>query len=158
MRPAWLIFLFVFLGCRYHFTEPKGTMVDQIAQVWVPVFFNRTAEANLEIAFTNALREQLAQGAHFSNDTSEAVMTGTVMAVSASPFLGAPGLPPNSMARASVQIVLTVKGVSVKTVVLNGEEEFPPGPDILLTEQNRALALSRLAQKMMRDALEQFEE
>ncbi|PIP09019.1 MAG: hypothetical protein COX51_01055 [Syntrophobacteraceae bacterium CG23_combo_of_CG06-09_8_20_14_all_50_8] len=73
-------FLLVFLvvGCGYRLT-PTGEKIGQdIKKVYVGVFTNNTAEANIEMTFRNAFIDQFIKGRRFkvadSEETADAVL------------------------------------------------------------------------------------
>jgi hypothetical protein len=155
MRALLLWFLFLF-GCRYQLVAPNSGLPGNVTSVFVPVFFNKTAEAHIEMAFTNSLRDELSRGGRLGGESDSAQIIGTVVSISSAPFIGAPGMPPTFMATGTVSLRLQKSDELLSMISVSGEEEYPPGPDILLTESNRAQALNRLAQKLMREAMEKL--
>jgi hypothetical protein len=71
----------------------------------------------------------------------------------------APTLGRQPVFRMTATIALTLKksGVSVGNTTVSVSEEFPSGPDVLLTESNRAAALRRLADAAVREGLERLQ-
>jgi hypothetical protein len=143
-------------ACGYRFAAPGGALPEGVRSVQAPVFDNRTAEPAAEVLFTQALREQLARAGVLGADASEATVLGSLEAVSGAPVFATPGKLPTYRLNAAVKLRL-LKGerVLVETDV-NGAEDYLSGADLLLTEANRAAALRRLAETMMREGYERL--
>jgi hypothetical protein len=73
--------------------------------------------------------------------------------------MSAPALPKQPVFRvtATVTLNLVKGGATVGAATVTTSEEFPSGADVLLTESNRGAALKRLAETMIREALERLQ-
>lgn len=161
MRRAFALAaaLLVTGGCGYRVTAPNAALAGGLKAVAVPLFQNRTAEANAELTFTQAMREQLERAGRLGSGDAEGRLEGTLVAVTGGPYLGAPTLPRQPAYRLSAVVELALKKGEqvVATVTVTGNEEFVSGADVLLTEANRAAALTRLADTLMREGLERLQ-
>ena len=146
--------LALLLGCGYRFTAPNASLPAGIRAAHVPLFTNRTAEPGAELPFTQAARDQLHRAGRLGEATSAAVLDGTILSVSSGPFMGGP-----PVFRMNVTLGLSLKkaGVEVAATTVSLNEEFPSGADVLLTESNRAAALTRLAEAAVREGLERLQ-
>lgn len=126
-------FLLVFLaaGCGYRLT-PTGEKIGQdIKKVYVGVFTNNTAEANIEMAFRNAFIDQFIKGRRFkvadSEETADAVLKGDIknLAVSHLAYRG------DNLAveiRATVTMSVTFERRDTKKIIWR-EENFSQWED-----------------------------
>jgi len=57
---------------------------------------------------------------------------------------------------ATAHLRLVNKGKTVSDVQIGANEDYLPGVDVLQSEANRAAALQRIAQTLMRDAYERL--
>lgn len=126
-------FMLVFLaaGCGYRFT-PAGEKIGQdIKKVYVGVFTNNTAEANIEMAFRNAFIDQFIKGRRFkvadSEETADAVLKGDIknLAVSHLAYRG------DNLAveiRATVTMSVTFERRDTKKIIWR-EENFSQWED-----------------------------
>ncbi len=153
-----LALLLMLAGCGYRFTAPNASLPVRSAHV--PFFINRTAEPGAEMPFTQAARDQLERAGRLGGPDAEAVLEGTILAVSSGPFLTAPALPRQPVFRMSATISLTLKkdGAVVGAATVAISEEFPSGADVLLTESNRAAALRRIADAAVREGFERLQQ
>ena len=152
--------LLVLTGCGYRFTAPNASLPGNVRAAQVPLFTNRTAEPGAELPFTQAARDQLDRAGRLGDANAEAVLDGTILAVSSGPFMPpAPSLPRQPVFRMTVTLGLSLKkaGVEVGASTVAVSEEFPSGADVLLTESNRAAALTRLAEAAVREGLERLQ-
>lgn len=142
-------------GCGYRFVVPNAPA--GLTSVAVPVFQNHTTEPQVDALCTQALREHYQRAGVLGGDASDGTVEGTIVSVSSVPFLAAPerGLPTYRM---SASVLLTMKkGAQVlRSITVSATEEYPSGADVLLTEANRATALRRLCDALMRDGAEQL--
>lgn len=167
MRPpvlpgqnGWLLIpLLLLAGCGYRFTAPNASLPGNVRAAHVPFFTNRTAEPGAEMAFTQAARDQLERAGRLGGPDAEGVLEGTILSVNSGPFLQAPTLPRQPVFRMSATVSLTLKkaGVVVGSATASVSEEFPSGADVLLTESNRAAALRRIADAVVREGLERMQ-
>ena len=153
---ALVIGALVLSACGYRFTAPGGPLPEGIRAVRAPMFDNSTSESGAEILFTQALREQLVKAGTLGDDAAEPHVRGVVTSVSSGPLVSSPGRLPNYRLSASARLTLVSRGKELVVTNLNGAEDFPPGADVLLTEANRAAALRRLADSMMREGYERL--
>lgn len=146
-------------GCGYRVTAPNAALAGGLKAVAVPLFVNRTAEANAELTFTQAMREQLERAGRLGSGDAAGRLEGTLLAITGGPYLGAPTLPRQPAYRLSAVVELSLKKGEqvVSAVTVSGAEEFVSGADVLSTESNRVAALSRLADALMREGLERLQ-
>ena len=132
-----MVLLLMLAGCGYRFTAPNASLPVRSAHV--PFFINRTAEPGAEMPFTQAARDQLERAGRLGGPDAEAVLEGTILAVSSGPFLTAPALSRQPVFRMSATISLTLKkdGAVVGATTVAISEEFPSGADVLLTVRSR---------------------
>ncbi len=157
MTRAWLVVaLCLGGGCGYRFVTPDRAVLRGGQAFFVPVFANDTSETGAEALFTQALRDVLAQASALGGSNADQVLEGTVTAVSSGPLLASPGRMPNYRLTASVVLRHKQGGRLVAEVTASGAEDFPAGADVLWLESNRAAALRRLAEVVIRDGLDQL--
>ncbi len=161
MLPRALL-CFALSACGYRFTAPAGSLPEGIRAVHAPVFDNRTGEPTAEIFFTQAFREQLTRAGTLGTSQTPAVIEGTLESISGSPVLagidrtsGNLKLPTYRLS-ANVHLRLQNQGRVLAEATVSGNEEYPSGADVLLTEANRSAALRRLAEQMMREGYERL--
>ena len=144
--------LLLLLSCGYRFTAPNASLPGNVRAAHVPLFTNRTAEPGAELPFTQAARDQLDRAGRLGDANAEAVLDGTILAVSSGPFMP-------RVFRMTVTLGLSLKkaGREVGASTVTVSEEFPSGADVLLTESNRAAALTRLAEAAVREGLERLQ-
>ena len=154
-----LFFLLLLTSCGYRFTAPNASLPGGIRSARVPMFINRTAEPGAELPFTQAARDQLDRAGRLGGPDAEAVLEGTILAVSSGPFLQAPSLPRQPVFRMSVSLTMSLirSGLPVASATVGVSEEFPSGADVLLTDSNRAAALRRLADAAVREGFERLQ-
>lgn len=142
-------------ACGYRFTAPNSAL----PVVQVPTFENKTAEPTLELIFTQAARDQLHRAGRLGGETADGTLRGTVLTVTGGPFMTAPtlGRQPGMRLTISVAFTLEKAGRALGNTVVTSSEEFPSGADVLLTESNREAALRRLADSVVREALERLQ-
>lgn len=160
MRRALLIAAMVSLGCGYRFTAGGAPLPGGVKSVCAPVYLNRTAEAGLELAFTDALRRHLVRVGKLDS-ACEGKITGELVNVWAGPTVFT-----NYGALASYRIYAHVilrlhqgeKLLGEANVV--GWEDYLPAletrQDVLAVESNRQAALRRLSDSLARDAYEKL--
>lgn len=158
MRRAWLMAAVAALGCAcgYRFVTPDRALLRGGQAFFVPVFANDTSEPGAEALFTQALRDALAQASALGGRGADQVLEGVVTNVASGPLLASPGRMPNYRLSASVVLRHRQGGRVVAEVTANGAEDFPAGADVLWLESNRAAALRRLADVVIRDGLDQL--
>lgn len=147
------------VGCGYRFTSGGAALPEGIRQVYAPVFVNKTPEPGLEAIFTQAMREQLVRAGVAGDSSSQAQLLGEVRAVSGA---GAIVTIKNTLAsyrlNAQIAIKLRNKGADVpnSAVVVDGQEDYLPGKNVLESEANRNAALRRLSESLVRDAYDRL--
>jgi hypothetical protein len=157
MRALSALALVAAFGCGYRFTAGGAPLPEGIRAVQVPIFANKTAEPGLETAFTQAMRLQLARAGLDSPPNAEAQIEGEILAVSAAPTLVTPtGSLASYRLSVSARLRLVKSGRTLSNVQINGAEDYLPGVDVLESEANRAAALQRLAQTLMRDGYDRL--
>jgi hypothetical protein len=129
-----------------------------VKSVSVPVFQNLTTEPQVDSLCTQALREHYQRAGALAGDGAEGSVQGVVTAVNSNALLAAPerGAFPTYRISGTVQLKLMKGEVLVREVVVSGMEDYPSGADLLITESNRATALRRLCDVLMRDGAEQL--
>ncbi len=152
MRAAAVTALVLLGGC-YRIVAPNSVLPGGMSSVSVPVFINRTAEPSAEVQFTQALRESLMRAGRLGDDGSADSLQGEILAVSAGPLLSSVGRLPTYRLQCVIALTLKHGDAVVQRVDQPGFEDFPPGADVLWLETNRALALRRLADRVVADAL-----
>jgi hypothetical protein len=152
-----LVFLGTSSACGYRFIGGSASLPDRVGPVSVPLFTNATSEPGAEVLFTQALREGLLRSGCLA-DGADARVEGAVVSVNSAPFLSVPGRAPTYRLAASVGLSLKQGTRVVKTFQVSGEEIFSEGADLLWAETYRAAALRRLADQLMRNALERLAE
>ncbi len=157
-------------GCGYRFTPQGGELPEGVRTLYVPVFRNLTAEPGVEGYFTSAFRRELARAGREGGEGSDAIAYGTVEEITegspiyanspAVPGEGPPPLPePASMrVRAKASVRLERGGKTIAQVAVVGNEDYRPGGEVpvLHDEASRRMALRRLADALMRQALERL--
>ena len=156
-RAAWPVICAVFaLGCGYRFTAPGGPLPSGIKSVRAPLFDNTTQESGAEVLFTQALRDQLSRAGTLGDGNTEPHVRGVVLYIAGGPLVSSPNRLPNYRLSATARLTLVSKGKDLVGTDISGAEDYPPGADVLLTEANRAAALRRLAETMMREGYERL--
>lgn len=151
----WLLLM----GCGYRFTAGGAALPGGIRRVYLPILVNKTSEPGVETLFTQALREQLVRAGVDGDSSSDAQLMGELANISGAPTIFTPH---NQLASyrlvATLRLRLRNKGVDVVNgaVVVDGQEDFLPGSNILESEANRSAALRRLSESMARDAYERL--
>lgn len=150
--------LLMLLGaCGYRVTAPNTALPGGVRSLSVELLQNRTAEPGAEVLLTSALREHAAR-AGLDAPAPEAVLTGTVLGVSSAPLLASATRPtaPTYRLSLTVQLTLSRDGAALSQTTFSTTEEYPSGPDALLSESNRAAALRRLVQSAAREGFERL--
>jgi Lipopolysaccharide-assembly len=155
-KAGLLLLLVPLASCGYRFTAPGGPLPQGIRAVRAPVFENATQETGAEVLFTQALREQLSRAGTLGGDAAEPLVRGVITSVAGGPLVSTPGRLPNYRLTAGARLTLVSQGKVLVTTDIAGAEDYPPGADVLLTEANRAAALRRLADTMMREGYERL--
>jgi hypothetical protein len=160
MRHGFGLLLLGLCACGYAFSAGGPSLSGGVHPIFVPTVVNKTAEAGLEVTFTEALRNQLGKTGLLGGENSPGHLDGEILSVSAAPaVLSSSSAPRPSQALSyRVIVVLRVKlyrgsELVTQTDVL-GSEDYLQGqrPDILSVEANRVAALKRLAAALAQDA------
>lgn len=156
---VWIwAFLLVFLtiGCGYRFTPAGERIGRDIKKVYVGVFTNNTAEANIEMAFRNAFIDQFIKGRGFktadSEETADAVLKGDIKNIVIS-HLAYRGDNLAVEKRITVTLTVTFQERGTKKIIWRDENYSQWGDyvlggadaDIASSERNRKNALIKLA-------------
>ena len=151
-------------GCGYRFTPRGGELPEGVRALQVPIFRNLTAEPGIEGIFTDALRQELARAGRLGGEGADAVALGAVTEVrdGAAIYLNSPD-GGGGLASIRVEAVATLRleraGRTLAEVTVRGDEDYIPGadsPSILEDEASRRMALRRLSQSLMRQAVERL--
>jgi len=142
-------------ACGYRFVVPNAPA--GVKTVSVPVFLNHTPEPQVDALCTQALREHYQRAGALSPD-GEGVVQGVVTSVTSTALIAAPerGAFPTYRLNGSVELTLRRGAEVVRQVAVSGSEDYPSGADLLITESNRATALRRLCDVLMRDGAERL--
>ncbi len=159
LRVLGLAWSMLLVGCGYRFTAAGAGLPEGIRHAYAPVFVNKTPEPGLEAIFTQAMREQLIRAGVAGDSSSEAQLLGEVQSVTGRANILTPG---NELASyrlaARISVRLRSKGLDVPqgTVVVDGQEDYLPGRNVLESESNRNAALRRLSESLTRDAYDRL--
>ena len=153
MRRLALLVL-VLSGCGYRFAVGGPGLPEGIGSVHVPVFKNRSGEAEAGVWFASALAEELARSGYSGGPSSPARIEGVVESVDSNILAIGPdgrgvGLY-RVEARVTVALVRGEKELCRRDFY--GAEEFLPARELLGLEAARREALKRLAQRLMAGA------
>lgn len=152
LRALVLLLLALSSGC-YRVIAPNSVLPRGIASVSAPVFINRTAEPTAEVVFTQALRDALIRAGRLGDSSDVDSLEGEIVSISSGPILTASKGMPVYRLQCVMALTLKHQGVVVQRVDQPGFDDVPPGADVLWLETNRALALRRLAERTVNDAL-----
>jgi hypothetical protein len=155
---AWIFFLLLpALGCGYRFV-PTGEKIGQdIHKVYVGVFANGTAEANIETTFRNAFIDQFINGRRFTMVTDEALadalLTGNIKNLIISPlaFRGADNAAVEKRITATLSLTLEERGTHK---VLWREENFSQWEDYAIDGRNEQAGQKNALVKLANDTAE----
>jgi hypothetical protein len=144
-------------GCGYRF-HPAGDKISRdIRKVYVDVFTNNTAEANIETTFRNAFIDQIIKGRRFVNvnaaGLADAVLKGDIKNLTASPlaYRGESNLALEK--RITVTLSLTLDEKDTKKTLWR-EDNFSQWGDYTLDSQNLIASQKNALVKMANDAAE----
>lgn len=154
-----LAFLLVFSasGCGYHF-HPAGEKISRdIRKVYVDVFTNNTAEANIETTFRNAFIDQFIKGRRFmivnAGGPADAVLKGNIKNLTASPLAYRSDSNLVLEMRMTVTLSLTLEEKDTKKTVWR-EENFSQWGDYILDSQSLNAGQKNALVKMANDTAE----
>jgi hypothetical protein len=144
------------VSCGYSFGYARGGPLKGSKTVFIPVMSNWSAEAGAEAVFTDALRGQFALDRSMkvvASDSSGLTVTGVVNSVQSSPVAFLQGGAGATVGEYSISAAVTLEGrlqdgKGLK-VTVSDKEPYLLASEPAGTESNRALALSRLAARMM---------
>lgn len=158
MRALTLSVLLAVGGCsHYRFMAGASSLPGGVRAVWAPVFVNRTAEPAVEVAFTEAFRQELARNGVLGDERSGARLEGEILSLAGAPTLLAPtGQYASYRLTAVISLKLVERGRVVSAAVVSASEDYLPGTDVLLSEANRKSALARLSELAARDGYDRL--
>lgn len=142
-------------GCGYRFAVGEAGLPPGVERVHVPVFENRSTDAEAGAIFASALAEALAREGRAAGPGAPARVEGTVLSLEARPVAVRPdGRRDATVYRAEATLRLSVveAGSVLCTRDLVGAEEYLPAGDPLGIEASRRQAIRRLAERLMRSA------
>lgn len=147
----------VLAGCGYRFAVGGSGLPAGTGQIHVPVFENRSGEAEAGALFARALGDSLAARGRLGSLSAPSRIEGVVLSVGAKPILphaekpDALG-PSLYAAEAAVRLTLITEGEVVCSREFYLTDSYVPAADLLGLDANRGEALRRLAAAMMTDA------
>ena len=140
-------------SCGYTLVTEKGIVGGEVMAVDVPVFKNRSYEAQAPFFFTQAFSRELAGSGLFDINRKDADSTlqGTIVALRSTPSaLSGQGLAVQKTIEITIELVLSKKtGSQVKRWTLTDSEAYAVDT-INLEEYNRSEAMGRIAARMAR--------
>lgn len=141
-------------GCGYRFATGGAALPDGISRVYVPVFENRSTDAEAGALFAEALAASLARQGKAGGPGAPAQVVGTVLSISAAPAATGPRGRDVGVYRlaADLRLRLVRGGQVLCEREFSGGEDYLPGTDLLGTEGSRRQATRRLAERLMRSA------
>ena len=141
-------------GCGYGFAVGGPGLPAGVERVYVPVFENRSTEAEAGALFAEALAHALASAGHIGGAEAPARVEGTVLSVDAAPAATGPDGRGVGIYRiaATVRLSLVDQGQVRCVREIEGAEDFLPTADLLGIEASRRQALRRLAERLMHGA------
>jgi len=144
----------VLAGCGYRFAVGGAGLPDGVARVYVPVFENRSSDAEAGALFSEALAAALARQGRAAGPGAPAQVQGTVLAIGFAPAATGPDGTGVGVYRltASLRLRLVREGQVLCDREFSGGEDFLPGADLLGTEAGRRQAARRLAERLMQSA------
>lgn len=154
-----LVALAALCGCGYAFTATGGALPGGASSLAVPVFENRTSEAQAGALFADALRDALARRTRLTTSSdASARVEGVVSSIGGGPSALAAGSSVGAFRVEAVVELSVVEGARVLyTDRVAGGEDYLPGVDLLGSEANRRAALTRLARSLMAEALSRMQ-
>ncbi|MFZ1983062.1 MAG: LptE family protein [Desulfatitalea sp.] len=160
-RFAGLALAWLLCGCGYQLAG-KGELPGKVDTIAVSMLANRSAESGLETKVTNALIDELTrrrQGLVVATDRADAVLSGTIDALSATTVARS-----GTLTAAERKVVITVsltlkdrKGeVLWQGQGLTAEQAYPVADTKPRTEANRRAAMAQVAQRLAEYAYERL--
>lgn len=142
------------VGCGYRFAVGESGIPAAVGAVYVPVFANRSTEAEAGAIFSEALAENLARRGRLAGSGAPARIEGEVLSIVSEPAATGPdgrGVGVYRL-RARLRIGLVDQGQVVCTREFAAGEDYLPAVDLLSLEASRRQAVRRLAARMMAEA------
>lgn len=141
-------------GCGYAFATGGAPLPEGVQAVYVPVFLNRSSEAEAGAIFADALAEMLAREGKVGGPSAAARVEGEILSLTTSPEATTREGSGVGLYRVSGRVRLTLlrDGRAVCTRELRGTEEYIPSVNLSTLEASRREGVRRLANRMMRDA------
>ncbi|MDQ3265470.1 MAG: LPS assembly lipoprotein LptE [Myxococcota bacterium] len=160
IRPFVLLLSLLACSCGYRFTAGGADLPEGVRKVCAPLYVNRTAEAGLELVFTESLRAHLIRAGTLGSDC-QAQLNGEVVAVWGGPtVITNRGVLASYRIFARVQLRLTKADKLLAQTEVTGWEDYLPSAetqqDVLRVEANRQAALRRLSDALAREAYEKL--
>ncbi len=155
MRALTLaVLLLASSACGYRFAVGGPGFPDELGAVYVPVFGNRSSEAEAGAIFAGALAESLAREGRAAGAQSPARLEGEVLSLVASPAATTKDGSGVGIYRLSavVRLVLRKDGAELCRREFAASEDFLPSQDLLGLDASRREAVRRLADRMMGSA------
>ncbi|WP_373049382.1 LPS assembly lipoprotein LptE [Vulgatibacter sp.] len=141
-------------GCGYRFAVGGPGLPDGVGQVHVPVFANRSTDAEAGAIFAEAMAEALARSGHAGGPSAPARLEGTVLSTASRPAATGPDGRDTGLYRleARLRVELLRQGQLLCVREIAGGEDYLPAADLLGIEASRRQALRRLAGRLMESA------
>jgi hypothetical protein len=144
-------------GCGYRFRAATPSLPEGIKTVSAPVFVNKTSEPGLELIFTEAMRQQLVRAGVAAKGSADAEIQGEVRWINNSlGIFTITSIPASYYIEARIGLKLVKGSRSISDADMTAREDYLPGRDILETEANRAAALRRVAEQLVRDCYDRL--
>lgn len=167
LKGGFLVLLLLAGGCGYHSMSQPGSLPDGLQTMHIGLFGNRTTEAFLENALTEAVVERFSRqrGLNLveSPTRADALLTGSLVsyALGASAFTR---LDQITEYRVSLAVEAELRRRSDGKLLWKGRlersEEFPNSPDKAAQEDNESaaaqVAVERLAEELLYRTLANF--
>lgn len=138
-------------GCGYRVLRPSSGLPEGIAQAWVPMADNLTAEPQAEVLVTQALRERLGRAGALGDSMADAKVKASLEAVSVGVLVASPNVLPSYELTGVLALRLERGGRVLTSARVVEREGYLSGADVLLTEANRQAALRRLAETLAKE-------
>lgn len=142
------------LGCGYRFAVGESGIPASVGAVYVPVFANRSTDAEAGAIFSGALAETLGRRGRLAGAGAPARIDGEVISIVSEPAATGPdgrGVGVYRL-RARVRLGLLDQGQVVCTREFAAGEDYLPAVDLLSLEASRRQAVRRLAERMAAEA------
>lgn len=157
LRRGWLLLVagaLLAAGCGYRFAVGGADLPEGIERVYVPVFENRSVDAEAGALFAGALADALGRMGRAGGPGEPSRVEGVVLAIDASPAATGPDGTEVGLYRLRARLLLRLVHEERTLCVreLAAGEDYLPNVDLLGTETTRRQAVRRLATRMMESA------